>query len=75
MNLVYGLITPTVSLLIGVIYAIVLIYSIFIIVKNEKSINALLWLIFALFIPFFGSLIYIARHFLYNKKNNFELNN
>lgn len=59
-----GIIGPFGKILLGVVYLLITIYSIYLVIKNEKSYRVLLWVIFILFFPVIGGLIYIFKRLI-----------
>ncbi|KGE16218.1 PLDc N-terminal domain-containing protein [Sphingobacterium deserti] len=45
-----------------------LIYVTYLIVVNESGWQRLIWILILLFVPIFGSLIYLAKHILSNSR-------
>lgn len=48
-------------------YFSLLVLSLFLVLKNEKSLFLFAWIILIIFFPFLGSLLYVAKH-LINRK-------
>ncbi|SDG49781.1 Phospholipase_D-nuclease N-terminal [Psychroflexus sediminis] len=63
----FGLLTPYHKLGLGILYAAITIYSIYLLFKNEKPLHCFIWMVFILFIPFIGSVLYLSKYFI-NKK-------
>jgi hypothetical protein len=59
-----NVIGPYQIILFSVIYFLLIIYSLYLILKNETNLFAFAWLLFVIFIPFFGSIIYISKYYL-----------
>lgn len=47
-----------------------LLYSIYLIIKNERGYLQFFWLIGVIFIPFLASIIYIFKHFVEHRTTN-----
>lgn len=65
-----NVIGPYQIILFSIIYFLLLIYSLYLILKNETSLFVLAWLLFIIFVPFFGSIIYISKYYLNKNSAN-----
>ena len=55
----------TISIILLIVFSIFILLSIVTILKKEsKTLNKILWVLFVLVIPFFGSIIYFVNNFL-----------
>jgi len=63
-----SVIGPIEILLLGIIYFILLISSLFLVLKHEKSLSLFIWMLFIIFVPFLGSLLYVSKHLITNHK-------
>jgi hypothetical protein len=66
MNIILGIIGPLEIIGLLIIYFLVTISSLYLVVKNEKSLFIFFWILIIIFIPIFGSIIYIGKHFIHN---------
>lgn len=62
-----GIIHPSDIIIGTIVYLFITILALYLILKNEKSYFIFLWVLLSLLVPFIGSVIYIAKHFI-NKK-------
>jgi len=62
--IIFNAIGPYQIIVLSLLYFILMIYSLYLILKNETSLFVFAWLLFVLFIPFFGSVIYISKYYL-----------
>lgn len=60
----YGLLTPYHMLGLGVLYAALTLYSIYLLFKNEKPLHYFIWMLVIIFMPFIGSGLYLLKHFI-----------
>jgi hypothetical protein len=67
-----GIISPVELLLIIAFYLALVITAIYLVMKNERNYHQPLWVMIILLFPFFGSLIYLARHFLTRPSKNYQ---
>lgn len=70
--IIFNAIGPFQVIVLSLIYFILMIYSLYLILKNEKSLFVFTWLLFVLFIPFFGGIIYISKYYL-NKYSAYNI--
>ncbi|MBZ9786696.1 PLDc N-terminal domain-containing protein [Psychroflexus sp. CAK57W] len=63
----FGLLMPYHKLGIGILYAALTIYSIYLLFKNEKPMHYFIWMLFIIFIPFVGSALYLFKYFIGRK--------
>lgn len=69
-----GIIHPSDIIVGAIIYLILTILALYLILKNEKSIFIFLWILLVCFLPFLGSILYIAKHFITKKdKGNISI--
>ncbi|MCK7591097.1 PLDc N-terminal domain-containing protein [Subsaxibacter sp. CAU 1640] len=64
----FGAIGPIQILIGGILYLIFTISALVLALKNETSVRVFLWILMILFLPFFGSLIYLMKRFINKKK-------
>ncbi len=62
--MIFLAISPISIFIIAILYAILLITSIILIIKNENSNSTILWLLLVFFAPFLGAIIYITKYFI-----------
>ena len=62
-----AILSPIHLLIIIVLYLVVLIASIYLILKNEKGYLTILWIVIVLAFPFIGSIIYLAKSLVSTK--------
>ncbi len=62
--ILFNAIGPNQIIMLTLIYSILMIYSLYLILKNETKLFVFAWLLFVIFIPFFGSIIYISKNYL-----------
>jgi len=62
--IINGILGPFGRLTLITIYFLVLITSIYLILKKEKSYRQIIWLLISLFIPLIGGIIYIIKYFI-----------
>jgi|GEM_PF-4503124 len=68
MNIFLGIIGPSMLVVLFTLYVLTTLYSLFLIVKNEKSLHLFLWILFVLLVPIVGSVVYIFNYFSFINK-------
>lgn len=46
---------------------LLILYSLYLIIKNETGIPRILWILFVVFVPLIATLIYLATYFISNR--------
>ena len=65
------IVNPIILILSAILAVILILTSLIFIFKNEeKPLFKLLWTLFVIFVPIFGSIIYIIKYFVENKGMN-----
>ena len=66
MNIICSIIGPIAILILGIFYVLLILSSLYLVVKHEKGLSIFLWILLVLIFPFMGSLIYLGKHFITN---------
>ncbi|UZO79311.1 hypothetical protein NBT05_10045 [Aquimarina sp. ERC-38] len=69
LSIYLGLLTPEKIITGGIFYVVLLVTALYMVIKNENKIFVFLWILFILFLPILGSIIYIAKFFLDRNSN------
>lgn len=56
-------------LLIGLLYASLLLSALYLIIKHERGLMLVFWLLVVLSLPFIGSLLYLAKFLMAGRPN------
>lgn len=67
MNNYLGIISPIGVIGIILLYFMITLSSVYYIFRREKGLSTLLWILFVLFIPFIGGIIYLSKYFIEKK--------
>lgn len=59
-----GIFQSTQNIVVFIIYLILIVFAIALILKNEKKITRILWLMVVILFPYIGSVIYLLKYFL-----------
>ena len=70
MNTFLGIIGPIGIIGISLLYIVITLFSLNYLMKNEKGLQLLIWLLLILFVPFIGPLIYLSNYFIKIKTNS-----
>jgi hypothetical protein len=63
MNVICGIIGPVGIIILGIFYAMMTLSSLYLVVKNEKSLFIFFWILVILLFPFIGSTIFLGKYF------------
>lgn len=63
-----GVVGPLQILLIAGIYIIVIIYSLIMVLKNERGSLKVIWILVIMLLPFIGSVLYLFKHYTGERK-------
>lgn len=64
MNVICGIIGPIGIIILGIFYIMLTLSSLYLVVKNEKSLFVFFWILAILFFPYIGSTIYLGKYFI-----------
>ena len=63
-----GIIGPAGIIAMGTFYLLLLIPSLFMIIRNEKNMDIFMWILIAVVLPFAGSILYFSKYLIHRLK-------